>query len=252
MHDYTRAHITTLSITTILAMVPHLSYTQAASLIAMAHELEFLETQTGDNPIGSVIWLHGLGADATDFEPIVPLLKLDQPLRFVFPNAPVRPITINGGVEMRGWYDIDPGAPLAGTEDIEHSCDAIASLVTHEIDRGIDSKNIVLAGFSQGGVIALQLGLSERRKFRGLMALSTYLHDHENIDQRLDIANVDTPILMAHGLSDPMIPITRAITSREALLALNYQVEWHEYAMGHQVCPQEIADIAQWLNSIYR
>ena len=218
----------------------------------MSELLETLATETGENPVGTVIWMHGLGADATDFEPIVPMLPLAQPLRFVFPNAPIRPVTINGGMEMRAWYDIDPGAPLAGNDDIEASAAAVAELVQREVDNGIRSENIVLAGFSQGGVIALQLGLSHRQKLRGIMGLSTYLHDHERLAERADFANVDTPIFLAHGLSDPMIPITRAITSRETLLGLNYQVEWHEYAMGHQVCPQEINDIAQWLNQIYR
>jgi len=215
-------------------------------------ELETIETETGANPQGTVIWMHGLGADATDFEPIVPMLDLEQPLRFVFPNAPERAVTINGGARMRAWYDIDPGAPLAGTADIDVSTTAVGELVEREVDRGIASENVVLAGFSQGGVIAMQLGLSCRHKLRGIMALSTYLHDHEHIADRLDFANVETPIFMAHGISDPMIPITRAITSRETLLNLNYPIEWHEYAMGHQVCPQEIADIAQWLNRIYR
>jgi len=218
----------------------------------MSELLETLETETGDVPVGTVIWMHGLGADATDFEPIVPMLNLERPLRFVFPNAPVRPITINGGMEMRGWYDIDPRAPLAGSDDIAASAAAVAALVQREVDNGIACRDIVLAGFSQGGVIALQLGLSHREKLRGIMGLSTYLHDHEHIAERADFANVDTPIFLAHGLSDPMIPITRAITTRETLLGLSYPVEWHEYAMGHQVCPQEIADIAQWLNQIYR
>lgn len=214
--------------------------------------LECIEIETGDQPAGSVIWMHGLGADATDFEPIVPMLELNEPLRFVFPNAPIRPITINGGAEMRGWYDIDPGAPLAGTEDINTSAAQIEELLEREIERGVASERITLAGFSQGGVIALHLGLAYRSKLCGIMALSTYVHDHEHLTDRVDFANVETPIFMAHGLSDPMIPITRAITSREALLALNYPVQWHEYAMGHQVCPQEIADISQWLNQIYR
>ena len=213
--------------------------------------LDCIETETGSNPVGCVIWMHGLGADASDFEPIVPLLELNQPLRFVFPNAPIRPITINGGAEMRGWYDIDPGAPLAGTADIETSATQISEVIEHELARGLSAEQITLAGFSQGGVIALHLGLAYQRKLKGIMALSTYLHDHEHITDRIDFANVETSIFMAHGLSDPMIPITRAITSREALHSLNYQVQWHEYAMGHQVCPQEIADIAQWLNSIY-
>ena len=218
----------------------------------MTELLDILETETGTDPRGTVIWMHGLGADASDFEPIVPMLQLEAPLRFVFPNAPVRPITINGGMEMRGWYDIDPSSPLSGGDDIANSCEAIGELIKREVDRGMAADNIVLAGFSQGGVIALQLGLSHQQKLRGIMGLSTYLHDHERIAERIDFANVDTSIFLAHGLSDPMIPITRAITTRECLLGLNYSVQWHEYAMGHQVCPQEINDIAQWLNQIYR
>ena len=201
--------------------------------------------------VGSVIWLHGLGADAHDFEPIVPLLDLNQPLRFVFPNAPVRPVTINAGMEMRAWYDIDPGAPLSGTADIDASAAAIAALIDTEIARGMPRHQITLAGFSQGGVIALRLGLALPDRLAGIMALSTYVHDHERLVDVISFASVDVPIFMAHGLMDPMIPITRAVTSREALIALNYQVEWHEYSMGHQVCPQEIKDIAVWLNRIY-
>jgi phospholipase/carboxylesterase len=174
-----------------------------------------------------------------------------MPLRFVFPNAPVRPVTINGGMEMRAWYDIDPGRPLSGGEDIEASATAIAELVALEGAKGIAPKRIVLAGFSQGGVIALQLGLAHEQRLAGIMALSTYVHDHERLAERVSFANVDVPIFMAHGQMDPMIPITRAITAREALRALNYQVEWHEYGMGHQVCPEEIRAIAEWLNRVF-
>ena len=213
--------------------------------------LECLQRETADNPTASVIWLHGLGADATDFEPMVPMLDIQASVRFIFPNAPIRPVTINGGMEMRAWYDIDPGAPLAGGEDIKNSVAAIRSIVAEEIAAGIPSERIALAGFSQGGVIALELGLSHNQPLAGIMALSTYLHDHEQITERIGLANVETPIFMAHGLSDPVIPITRAITSREALIGLNYRVVWHEYAMGHQVCPQEITHISQWLASIY-
>ena len=204
-----------------------------------------------DHPVGTVIWLHGLGADAHDFEPIVPMLDLAKPLRFVFPNAPVRPVTINAGMEMRAWYDIDHGAPLAGERDIRESAAAIEALVAAECERGLTPADITLAGFSQGGVIALQVGLRAEHRFRGIMALSTYVHDHENLAGEVSFASIDTPIFMAHGLADPMIPIARAVTSRETLLGLNYQVEWHEYGMGHQVCPEEIADIANWLNAIY-
>ena len=201
---------------------------------------------------GTVIWLHGLGADAHDFEPIVPLLHLHKPLRFVFPNAPVRPVTINAGMEMRAWYDIDPGAPLGGKTDIDESVRLVGEIVEGELAAGVPAGTIVLAGFSQGGVIALELGLGHGERIAGIMALSTYVHDHERLVERISFANIDVPILMAHGLADPMIPIARAITSREALIGLNYRVEWHEYAMGHQVCPEEIADIGNWLNGLYR
>ena len=205
----------------------------------------------GGAAAGTVIWLHGLGADAHDFEPIVPLLDLNAPLKFVFPNAPVRPVTINAGMEMRAWYDIDPGAPLAGEADIRESAAAINALADAEVAAGTPRNRITLAGFSQGGVIALQVGLRADPGFAGIMALSTYVHDHEHIAEEVSFASIDTPIFMAHGLADPMIPIARAVTSREALTALNYQVEWHEYGMGHQVCPEEIGHIAAWLNQVY-
>ncbi len=208
--------------------------------------------ERGAGCAGTVIWLHGLGADARDFEPIVPLLNLARPLRFVFPNAPLRPVTINAGMEMRAWYDIDPGAPLGGKSDIDASVRQVTEIVEREAAGGDSAGQVVLAGFSQGGVIALELGLCYSNPMAGIMALSTYVHDHERLVERISFASIDVPILMAHGLTDPMIPITRAITSREALLALNYRVEWHEYAMGHQVCPEEIADIGNWLNGIFR
>lgn len=217
----------------------------------MSEYLETIEIETGDGVAGTVLWLHGLGADAHDFEPIVPMLELARPLRFVFPNAPVRPVTINAGMEMRAWYDIDPGAPLAGTEDIRTSATELERLVDREIARGVEGSRITLAGFSQGGVIALQLGLRYPEPLAGIMALSTYVHGHETLVEEVSLASVDTPIFMAHGVADPMIPIARAVTSRDTLLALNYQVEWHEYRMGHQVCPEEIRDISAWLNRIY-
>ena len=199
--------------------------------------------------LGTVIWLHGLGADGHDFEPIVPMLNLASKVRFVFPHAPMRKVTINDGAEMRAWYDIDPRAPLAGTEDIRRSSEQIEELAQAEEERGIPRSRIVLAGFSQGGVIALHLGLRSQERFAGVMALSTYLHDHERIGEEVSFASIDTPILMAHGQMDPMIPMARAITSRDALTALGYNVEWREYGMGHQVSPQEIADIGEWLNA---
>ena len=210
--------------------------------------LEAIEMDAPD-ALGTVIWLHGLGADGHDFEPIAPMLDLASKVRFVFPHAPMRKVTINAGAEMRAWYDIDPRAPLAGTEDIRRSAEQIDELVQAEEERGIARNRIVLAGFSQGGVIALHLALRSQERFAGVMALSTYLHDHERIGEEVSFASIDTPILMAHGQMDPMIPMARAITSRDALTALGYNVEWREYGMGHQVSPQEIADIGAWLTA---
>ena len=212
--------------------------------------LETIEIDT-PNATGSVVWLHGLGADGHDFEPIVPMLDVAEPVRFVFPNAPIRPVTINGGAEMRAWYDLDPSSPLSGTDDIDASVRAVEAIVDKEIERGIPRDRVMLAGFSQGGVIALRLALTSLDRFAGVMALSTYLHDHEHIQEQVSFASIDVPIFMAHGQMDPMIPITRAITSREKLLELNYQVEWHEYGMGHQVCPEEITDIGAFLSRCF-
>ncbi len=217
----------------------------------MVDTLEFLENSSGENPLGTVIWLHGLGADATDFEPLVPMLGLNIELKFIFPNAPERPITINGGSKMRGWFDIDQFSADGSLSDIEESAQSVTVLIEEEIRSGTPAEKITIAGFSQGGVIALHLGLSYNEKLKGIMALSTYLYDPESVVERIGFANIETQIFMAHGISDPMIPITKAITSRETLLGLNYPVDWHEYAMGHQVCPQEVSEIGLWLNNLY-
>ena len=211
--------------------------------------LETIELDADGEAAGSVIWLHGLGADGHDFEPIVPMLDLARPLRFVFPNAPKRAVTINGGMEMRAWYDIDPRAPLSGTDDIRAAAAEIEELVDAEEQRGVPRSKVVLAGFSQGGVVALHLALRSETRLAGVMALSTYVHDHEHVGEEVSFASVDMPIFMAHGQMDPMIPIARAITSREALDALGYRIDWRVYGMGHQVCPEEIADIGSWLNA---
>ena len=152
---------------------------------------------------------------------------------------------------MRGWYDVDPANADGAIEDIEESAGLIYQLIQAELDQGTPTEKVTVAGFSQGGVIALHLGLSFCKKLKGIMALSTYLYQPETLIDRIGLANVEIPIFMAHGISDPMIPITKAITSREALLRHAYQVEWHEYAMGHQVCPQELLEIGRWLNKIY-
>ena len=215
--------------------------------------LECLEVDSdpSKDSVGTVIWMHGLGADATDFEPLVPMLELAAPLRFVFPNAPERAVTVNGGMVMRAWYDIDSNSPLAGDGDIAESAAQIQDLIQRELDQGCPADRIVLAGFSQGGVIALHQGLRHMDELAGVMALSTYVHNPDSLVDEISFANASVPIFMAHGMSDAMIPIARAVSSRQALEQLNYQVQWHQYAMGHQVCPQEIADIAAWLNQVY-
>lgn len=210
--------------------------------------LETIEIDARD-AAGTVIWLHGLGADGHDFEPVAAMLSLANPVRFVFPHAPTQAVTINAGMEMRAWYDVDPRAPLSGTADIETSASQVEELVKAEEARGIPRDRVVLAGFSQGGVIALHLGLRSTDRFAGIMALSTYVHDHEHVGEEVSFASIDVPIFMAHGQMDPMIPIARAITSRESLTSLGYDVDWRVYGMGHQVCPEEIADISAWLNA---
>ena len=213
--------------------------------------LETVALDPAAKSAGTVVWLHGLGADGRDFEPVVPMLGLATPLRFVFPHAPKRPVTINGGAVMRAWYDIDPRAPLSGTDDIRTASEQIDELVCAEAARGTPRSRIVLAGFSQGGVVALHLGLRSASRFAGILALSTYVHDAERLGEEISFASIDVPILMAHGQLDPMIPIARAVASREALSRLGCQVVWREYGMGHQVCPEEIADIGRWLDDVF-
>ena len=216
----------------------------------MAQGLEVIELETGPAPQAAVIWLHGLGADGHDFEPIVPELGLpaSRPVRFIFPNAPQRPVTINNGMRMRAWYDILQMG--GGTEDeagIRSSQDLLEGLISKEVRKGIPHDKIVLAGFSQGGAIVLQTALRQRERLAGVMALSTYLPLAKTLEKEHAAANRDLPIFMAHGKFDGMIPLDRAALSRDALLALGYAVEWREYPMQHSVCPEEIADIAAFL-----
>ena len=197
---------------------------------------------------GAVIFLHGLGADGHDFEPIVPELGVDDlHLRFVFPHAPERPITINEGEPLRAWYDFVPHSENAGSDDIKASALSIKALLQAQIDTGIPPERIMLAGFSQGGVMALEVGLRYEQRIAGIIALSTYLHDAATTERERTDANLALPIFMGHGTADPMIPIMRAATSRENLIRLAYDIEWHDYPMGHQVCIEEIEDIARFI-----
>ena len=212
--------------------------------------LETIEIATGPAPSASVIWMHGLGADGHDFEPIVPELGLPGTLqvRFIFPNAPVRPVTLNMGMAMRAWYDIiEIGGGREDGEGLRASQAAIEQLIAAEVARGIPASRIVLAGFSQGGAVAFQTGLRHPQRLAGIMALSTYLPLAGTVEDERSAANRDLPVFMAHGSVDPVISISRAQQSRKMLEALGYPLEWHEYPMPHSVCPQEITDISDWL-----
>ena len=212
-----------------------------------------VEMETGPNPRGSVIWLHGLGADGHDFEPIVAELRLPQslPLRFVFPHAPVRPVTINGGMSMRAWYDILSldGEGRADADGIHESSAILEGLINHEIERGVDVDRIVVAGFSQGGAIAIQTAIRTQHRIGGMMALSTYMALPGELEHAS--AQRDLPIFMAHGSFDNVLPMQWGRASADKLIAAGYAVEWHEYPMAHAVCPQEIAAIGTWLSKIY-
>ena len=208
--------------------------------------LQHIEIEPATDARATVIWLHGLGADGHDFEPIVPELQLpaDAGVRFIFPHAPVRPITINDGAEMRAWYDFIPHSETAGTDDIEASAAQVKQFIEREIERGIASHQILLAGFSQGGVIALHTGTRFDKRLAGILAISTYLHDFAGTQAEMHDANLAIPIMLAHGTQDPMIPIMRAATSRENLARLGYDVRWYDYPMGHQVCMEEVNEIS--------
>jgi len=213
--------------------------------------LEILEYETGPNPVATIIVMHGLGADGRDFESFVDELKLDAvgPVRFLFPNAPQIPVTVNGGYVMRAWYDI-LGTDLARREDeggLRQSRTLVDALIRRERERGIPSRRIVLSGFSQGCAMTLMAGLRHEERLAGLAGLSGYLPLADKTEAELSPANRDVPIFLVHGRQDPVIPLARAVASRDALLALGYDIEWHDYAMPHSVCLEEVADLNRWL-----
>ena len=203
------------------------------------------------NATACVIWLHGLGADGHDFVPIVPELELPASLavRFVFPHAPIRPVTINNGMRMRAWYDILAlsGAARQDEGGIRDSAATLDDFIARERERGIAARGIVIAGFSQGGAIALHGALRYPERLGGIMALSTYLPMDERLAEEAAAANRDVPILMCHGTADPVLPVQMGEQSRDRLVAAGYPVEWKAYPMQHQVSLAEIADIAAWL-----
>jgi len=210
--------------------------------------VDAIQLETGAKPGAAVIWLHGLGADGHDFEPIVPELRLRKPVRFVFPHAPIRPVTINQGMRMRAWYDILQlgGGPEdeAGLRESQKMTEALIRA------QKLPSSKIVLAGFSQGGAIVLQTALRYPERLAGVMALSTYLPLAGTVAAERSAANRDIPLFMAHGQYDDLIPIPRARQSREYLEKLGYRIEWHEYPMPHSVCAPEIADLSAFLSKV--
>ncbi len=222
--------------------------------------LHVVELSSSMPVTASVIWMHGLGADGYDFVDIIPELKLPRTLgvRFIFPHAPQRPVTINGGYMMRAWYDLRPPAPdltglSAGDEDdvgIRESEQAICALVQREITKGIPASRIILAGFSQGGAIALHTGLRYPQRLAGILALSTYLPLASNAKMERHTANGDVPILMLHGDEDAVITLEEAECSSGILKACGYNVDWRVYPMGHSLCPKEIHDIGVWLRRV--
>jgi phospholipase/carboxylesterase len=220
----------------------------------MSVSRDAVEIETGPKPDGTVIWLHGLGADGHDFEPIVPELVSpgERALRFVFPHAPIRPVTLNGGFAMRAWYDI-VSLDRHGPEDergVRESQAAIEALIARENARGIASGDIVLAGFSQGGALALYTGTRHRDRLAGIMGLSCYTVLGPRFAAERVPANQGTPIFLAHGSEDPVVAPLLGEQTRRLLVDNGYAVQWHTYSMPHSVCPQEITDIAAWLRQV--
>jgi phospholipase/carboxylesterase len=218
--------------------------------IETTDEVTLVPAQT---PVASVVLLHGLGADGWDFVPIVAELGLPEtlPVRFVFPHAPVRPVTVNNGYEMRAWYDIKAFTPegRADAAGLAESTRRVNEYLKTESARGVEPSRIVLAGFSQGGAVALSGGLRFGERLAGLLALSTYLPYPETLAAGKSAANSDVPILMCHGRMDPVVPVSMGLEARDVLKAQGYAVEWHEYPMQHEVCAEELAVIGRWLRA---
>ena len=213
--------------------------------------LETIEKQTGPNPQKTILVMHGLGADGNDFVPFAQELDLRTlgPVRFVFPHAPVRPVTINGGYRMRAWYDI-LGTETQRREDetgLRESIQLVEELLAKEKERGVEARHIVLAGFSQGCAMALLTGIRHAERLAGIVGMSGYLPLRDQTEAERSAANRDLPIFLAHGVQDPMIEIARARSSRDALATLGHPLTWREYPMAHSVCAEEVADINAWL-----
>ena len=220
----------------------------------MSDLLDALEIETAPNPDAAVVWMHGLGADGHDFEPIVPELGLPaRPgIRFVFPHAPLRPVTINQGHVMRAWYDIRALAGVRREDEagVRQSARQIEALLERERQRGIAPRRLVLAGFSQGGAMALHVALRYPERLAGILALSCYLPLASTVATEASPANRGVPIFWAHGLHDPMLPLAMAEQGREQVGSLGYRIEWHQYPIPHSVSAEEIADVARWLGRV--
>lgn len=219
-------------------------------------QLSTIEIQPEAEHKYSVLWLHGLGADGHDFEGLVPELNLAARgnIHFIFPNAPIQPVTINGGMAMRSWYDI-LDMSLERKVDIDgiyHSAGLIEPLIRQEIDKGIPSTHILLAGFSQGGVIALHAGLRYPQQLAGVVALSTYLPTIEQLKTERSAANNAVPIFMAHGIIDPIVEVESGKAAFDTLKSMDYKIEWHDYLMEHSLCIEEIEHISAFMNSIFK
>ena len=218
-------------------------------------QLEFVEVNTAAIPEYSVIWMHGLGADGHDFEPIVPYLGLPPgtTVRFIFPHALMRPITVNNGAVMRAWYDIIEISTTKGQDEagINHSAGKIRALVDSEIERGIPASKIILAGFSQGGAMALHVGLRYPQRLAGIMVLSAYLLFPERLQNEFSEANARTPVFIAHGTQDPMVPFMLGQALQSSLQKGQWPLEWHSYPIPHSVSQDEIADIGRWMQSCF-
>ena len=212
-------------------------------------DLQYIEIETGDNPTAAVIWLHGLGASGHDFEPVVPELGLPEvaAVRFIFPHAPNLPVTINGGMSMPAWYDIKAMDidRVVDTEQLRASADAVAKLVEREKEKGVPADRIIIAGFSQGGAVAYELGLSYPERLGGILALSTYFATADTV-QRSE-ANADVPISVYHGTFDPMVPESLGVRSVEALKEMGYEPSYQTFPMEHSVCLEEIQDIGRFI-----
>lgn len=216
--------------------------------------LEFIEKYNvpGQKPVAVIIWLHGLGADYNDFVPLVPELRLTKSVKFVFPNSPMRPITVNNGYVMRGWYDIiDLSTRIDSTIDfagINQSVISIDKVIQDQLDQGFTAEQIIIAGFSQGGVMSYTTGLKSKHKLGGIIALSCYLPGVDDIIK--ECSNKSIKIFAAHGLQDPVVPCQAGEKAYKSLNAAQFNIQWHEYLMQHSVCNEEVADLSKWLNNI--